>query len=183
MPSNIPVYQMKVLLRYIKPPIWRRLLVRSDSTLAELHEVIQVAMGWENYHLHQFIVGDTCYGEPSLLDELDMKDESRVRLDEIITGEGFNLGYEYDFGDSWEHAILVEKVRPFDLDQAYPVCLKGARACPPEDVGGVWGYEAFRAAIQDPAHPEHEMYLEWVGEEFDPEAFDVDEVNDALQGL
>jgi hypothetical protein len=91
--------------------------------------------------------------------------------------------YEYDFGDGWEHRILVEKILPLEPGRAYPVCIKGRRACPPEDVGGTWGYAAFLDAIGDPEHPEHDSYLEWIGGEFDPEAFDLDEVNDALSEL
>jgi len=105
-----------------------------------------------------------------------------VRLNQIADA-GAKFVYEYDFGDSWEHILLVEKVLPMEPDQQYPVCIKGKRACPPEDVGGVWGYYGFLEAIQDPDHPEHEDYLEWIGEDFDPEAFDLDAVNAALRAL
>jgi hypothetical protein len=100
-----------------------------------------------------------------------------------VTGEKFKFVYEYDFGDSWEHVLLVEKVLPPEPGQRYPVCIKGRRACPPEDVGGIWGYAYFLEAIQNPDHPEREDYLEWIGGEFDPQAFDLEEVNAALGKL
>jgi len=183
--TDIPIYQIKVTLDESKPPIWRRILVRSDITLAKLHRILQVVMGWEGYHLHQFIVGRTYYGEPHPDYEgyVEMRDERRVKLNQIAPGEGFKFRYEYDFGDSWLHTLLVEKTLPPEPGQQYPVCIKGKGACPPEDVGGVWGYYTFLEAIQDPDHPEHEDYLEWIGGEFDPEAFDLDEVNAALRKL
>ena len=180
---DVPIYQIKVTLEGSKPPIWRRILLRSDVTLAELHRLIQAAMGWWDYHLHQFIVGQTYFGEPHPDYGFEMHDEKRVKLDQIVTGEKFKFRYEYDFGDSWLHNLLVEKVLPPEPDQPYPMCIKGKGACPPEDVGGIWGYYMFLEAIQDPDHPEHEDYLEWVGGEFDPEAFDLDEANEALRAL
>ena len=186
MPTDVPIYQIKVTLDYSKPPIWRRILVRSDITLGELHDIIQaVMMGWADYHLHQFIVGETYYSvpDPDYEGFLEMRDESRVKLNQIVTGEKFKFRYEYDFGDSWLHNLLVEKVLPPEPDQPYPACIKGKRACPPEDVGGIWGYYMFLEAIQDPDHPEHADYLEWVGGEFDPKAFDLDEANEALRAL
>jgi len=139
-------------------------------------------MGWTNSHLHQFIVGQTYFGEPYPDYGFEMHDERDVRLNQIAD-EGARFVYEYDFGDSWEHILLVEKVLEPEPGQQYPVCIKGKRACPPEDVGGVWGYYGFLEAIQDPDHPEHEDYLEWIGEDFDPEAFDLDAVNAALRAL
>ena len=183
--TDVPIYQIKVTLNDSKPPIWRRILVRSDITLAKLHRIIQAVMGWADYHLHQFIVGRTYYGvpHPDYGGFVEMRDESRVRLNRIVPGERFKFRYEYDFGDSWLHTLLVEKILPPEPGQQYPVCIKGKRACPPEDVGGIWGYYGFLEATQNPDHPEHEEYLEWVGGEFDPEAFDLDEVNRALRAL
>jgi hypothetical protein len=183
--AKVPIFQIKVTLEGSKPPIWRRLLVRGDITLGDLHRIIQAAFGWWDYHLHQFIVGRTYYGEPhpDYFDYMEMRDEQEVRLVQIASGEGFKFRYEYDFGDSWLHQVLVEKILPPEPGQAYPVCVKGRRACPPEDVGGIWGYYSFLEAIQDPNHEEHEEYLEWVGGAFDPEAFDLEEVNEVLQAL
>jgi len=181
--TNVPIYQIKVTLEDSKPPIWRRLLVRSDITLARLHLIIQAAMGWWDAHLHQFIVGQTYFGEPHPDYDFDMQDEKRVKLSEIASDERSKFRYEYDFGDSWLHQVLVEKILPPEPGQVYPACIKGRRACPPEDVGGVWGYGDFLEAIRDADHPEHDDYLEWIGGEFDPEAFDLDEVNTVLRSL
>jgi hypothetical protein len=112
-----------------------------------------------------------------------MLNERRFKLYQIAPAGGARFRYEYDFGDGWLHQVTVEKVLPADPEMRLPLCLKGKRACPPEDVGGVWGYENFLEAIRDPDHPEHDEYLEWVGGEFDPESFDIDDVNAALRGL
>jgi len=181
--TGVPIYQIKVTLRGSKPPIWRRIQVRSDITLAKLQRILEVVMGWEDYHLHQFTVGRTYYGVPHPDYGLEMRDEKRVKLSQIVRGEGFRFGYEYDFGDSWEHILLVEKVLPPEPDQYYPVCVKGRLACPPEDVGGIWGYYSFLEAIQDPKHPDHGDYLEWIGGEFHPEAFDLEAINKGLRTL
>lgn len=180
-----PIYQIKVTLDHSQPPIWRRILVPSDITLARLHRILQAVMGWEDCHLHQFIVGQTYYGvpDPDYGGWVEMRDEKRVKLNQIVPGEGFKFRYEYDFGDSWMHTLRVEKVLAPEPGQQYPACIKGKRACPPEDVGGIWGYYGFLEAIQDPDHLEHEDYLTWVGGEFDPEAFDLDEVNAVLRTL
>ncbi len=181
-----PVYQLKITLRDFRPPIWRRVLVPGHYTLADLHWVIQFAMGWTNSHLHHFQVGETYYSLPMRgtdWEELGEKDSSNVRLDAIAPDAKMKFMYEYDFGDSWEHDVLVEKILPPDPKMKSPACLAGKGACPPEDVGGVWGYAEFLQAIKDPEHPEHDEYLEWVGDEFDPKAFDLEVVNKALKKL
>ena len=188
MSTDVPIYQIKVTLEDSKPPIWRRLLVRSDITLEKLHYILQVAMGWTNSHLHQFIVGGAYFGEPypDYGDYLDMHDERDVTLRQIVPGEKFKFRYEYDFGDSWLHQLLVEKVLPPEPGQQYPLCIKGKRACPPEDVGGIWTYNYFVESIQNPDHPDYpgnDDFLEWVGDEFDPAEFDLDAVNDVLRDL
>ena len=187
MPSKklTEIYQIKVTLRGSKPPIWRRLLVSSDITLAKLHQIIQAAMGWSDYHLHQFIIGGMYFSEPQpgYGGWVEMQDERKFRLNQVAPGAKSSFVYEYDFGDSWEHVVLVEKALPPEPGQGYPLCIKGKRACPPEDVGGVWGYVNFLEAVQHLEHPQHEDYLEWIGGEFDPEAFDLDEVNAALHAL
>jgi hypothetical protein len=118
-----------------------------------------------------------------MLGELEAKDARTVTLERLVPREKSKLLYEYDFGDSWDHELLVEKRLPLAAGKRYPVCLTGKRACPPEDCGGVWGYASVLEAIRDPEHPEHEEMLEWVGGEFDPEAFDLDEVNRELRHL
>ncbi len=181
-----PVYQLKVTLRGSRPPIWRRVLVPGRYTLGDLHWVIQFVMGWTNSHLHHFDVFGTYYSLPmpySGWEDAEEQDARKVRLAEIAPQAKTKFRYEYDFGDSWDHDVLVEKILPPDPKLKHPVCLAGKRACPPEDVGGVWGYAEFLEAIADPEHEEHEMYLEWIGGEFDPEAFDLEAVNRDLRRL
>jgi len=177
------VYQIKVTLKESKPPIWRRIQVTSITTLAQLHRILQLVMGWESYHLYRFVVGGMEYSDPSMLEEMEGEDAQRVTLGALVRGEKDKFLYEYDFGDSWEHELRIEKVFPVEAGKRYPVCLTGKRACPPEDCGGIWGYASFLEAIQEPQHPEHEEMVDWVGGEFDPEVFDLDEVNRELQNL
>jgi hypothetical protein len=174
------IYQIKISLIGAKPPIWRTVLVPSDLDLENFHNVIQVAMGWEDSHLHQFIANEKFYGTPDDDFGMEIEDESKYKLSQLLKNEKDTITYEYDFGDSWEHKILLEKVLPFDSKNALPVCIKGKRACPPEDCGGIWGYEDLLEAISNPNHPEHEDMLEWLGGEFDPEEFDLEEINDDL---
>jgi Plasmid pRiA4b ORF-3-like protein len=179
------IYQIKVSLDDTHPPIWRRILVPAHTTLLKLHDILQIVMGWEDYHLHMFTIEGTIYGDPAHDEygDLGTVDEARFKLNQVIYQEGQRLSYEYDFGDSWDHTLLVEKILPPQESVRYPLCLKGKRACPPEDVGGVWGYENFLEAIRNPGHDEHEEYLTWVGGEFDPEAFDLEEVNTRLRSM
>ena len=179
------IYQLKITLRYIRPPVWRRVQVPTDIMLAKLHRIIQVAMGWYDSHLHQFIVGETYYGVPSIdeFSELELKDERRARLNQVLSKPKKKIIYEYDFGDGWEHEILLEKILQPDPAVRYPRCVDGARACPPEDCGGTGGYENFLVAIRDPDHEEHDEYLEWIGGEFDPEEFDLEELDTALRHI
>ena len=177
------VYQLKITLKDFRPPIWRRVQVNSDTTLGKLHQIIQAAMGWTNSHLHGFSIGEVEYGQPLPELDLEIKDEQRIKLSKVVTGEKQKFFYTYDMGDSWEHEILVEKVLPHDPLVRYPVCTTGKRACPPEDCGGVWGYADFLEAITQPDHPEHESMLEWVGGAFDSDAFILSEINQLLQQI
>jgi|GEM_PF-1816158 len=180
-----PVYQLKITLMGTQPPIWRRLQVLGDSTLSELHDAIQAAMGWTDSHLHEFHIGEARYGEPSLEEELvpRTQDEGDALLSDVLGGEGTRFRYIYDFGDGWQHDILVEKILPPDPDVFYPVCTGGQRACPPEDVGGVGGFQQFLEAMANPASPEHNEYMTWFGGEYDPEAFDLEEANEVLRDM
>lgn len=178
-------YRLKITLKYIGPPIWRRIEVPGDVTLDELHLILQAAMGWTNSHLHQFKVGRIYYGKPSIdeFSDLNLKDESKARLNKVLSKPKQKMVYEYDFGDGWEHEILLEKILPRDSLVRCPRCLGGARACPPEDCGGVHGYANFLEAISDPEHEEHDEYLDWIGGEFDPEKFDVAEFENELKNI
>jgi DNA invertase Pin-like site-specific DNA recombinase len=178
------IYQLKITLKDIRPPIWRQVQVHNDVTLGHLHWVIQFSMGWTNSPLHSFSIQGVEYGLPMPelgFDEMGLRDEQPVKLSKIIPGEKFKFVYLYDFGDSWEHEVLVEKVLEADPEIDYPICLKAKRACPPEDCGGTWAYQEFIKAIQDPEHPEHEEMLEWVEGFFDPEDAAFNEINPRLK--
>ena len=177
------IHQLKVTLQGTRPPIWRRLRVPSDVTLATLHGILQAAMGWEDSHLHRFRVGGATYGDRGVLGGVVDRSERAARLDQVAPSDQSTLWYEYDFGDGWEHALVVEAVQPSEPGVRYPVCVAGKRACPPEDCGGPWGYGELMAAIGNPANPGHADLLAWLGGPFDPEAFDVAGVNRRLAGV
>jgi len=166
------IYQLKITLREVAPPVWRRVLVPGGYTLDRVHRVVQYAMGWQDCHLHSFEIDGVQYGEPDPDGELALRDELETRLD-AIAYKGSRFLYTYDFGDWWEHEVLVEDVFPAEPDERYPLCVNGARACPPEDVGGAYGYADLLVAVADPGHPEHARMREWLGRELDPDAFDA----------
>jgi hypothetical protein len=176
-----PIYQVKVGLRGAKPPIWRRLELPADTSLADLHHIIQAAFGWEDCHLHVF---ETPYGAFGIADrELGHRAEAPVTLEQVAPGVGDRLQYTYDFGDDWTHDIVVEKL----LDREpvpYPRCTGGRRAAPPEDCGGIWGYAELLDVLDDPGHPEHKDRLEWLGldsaADFQPARFDAAEITRTL---
>jgi hypothetical protein len=176
-PAAERLYQFKITLLDTRPPIWRRIQVK-DCTLDKLHEHIQTSMGWTNSHLHHFKIGEQLYGDPMLMqenfEEMEYEDSTSTKMSDILpkSGKRFRLEYEYDFGDGWRHEVLFEGCVQAERGKRYPVCIEGARACPPEDVGGTWGYQEFLEAITDPEHEEHDGLLEWAGGSFDPEAFD-----------
>jgi len=175
------IYQLKITLRNTQPPIWRRVQVK-DCTLARLHDIIQTCMGWTGSHLHSFEIGGEQYGEPDPMGELEFHSERKMKLSQVLAGGVKTFTYTYDFGDSWDHTIQVEKTLPPEAGAHYPRCTEGKRACPPEDCGGSWGYENFLEAIRNPSHPEHEDMVEWIGGgEFDPEKFDIEAVNQQLR--
>ena len=187
--SAIPqeIYQIKVTLLDTSPPIWRRLLVPADVTLEHLHGALQAAMGWDDSHMHEFRVGRQRFGQPDPADRFmgmpSVENERTVRLSSALSRVGAKAMYTYDFGDSWEHGIVLEKRLPADPTTAYPVCTGGQLACPPEDCGGVGGFYNLLDAISDPNHDQHEELRDWIGDDFDPEAFSVDQVNRTLAPL
>lgn len=174
--GNATVYCFKITLNETQPAIWRRIETK-DVMLEKLHELIQTAMGWTNSHLHCFKIGDRRYTDPRLIDDafndLDESSYTEVRVSDLVAEHGLKmqLTYEYDYGDGWQHTIKLEKVTEALPQIRYPRCIDGARACPPEDVGGVWGYADFVKAITNPDHEQHEDVLEWNGP-FDPDDFD-----------
>ncbi|MGH3687958.1 MAG: plasmid pRiA4b ORF-3 family protein [Pseudonocardiaceae bacterium] len=180
MPVKPSVHTIKVSLRHMKPPIWRRLQVPAKTSLAQLHHIIQAAMGWDDCHLHQFEVRELCYAAPE--HELDdTRDESRRTLATLPVGERFS--YWYDFGDDWHHDILVESIDQADPALTYPRCVTGRRACPPEDSGGPGGFAELMRALGDQNHPQRARCHELIPVDYDPTHFDLNEINDALAHL
>ncbi|MDR0310401.1 MAG: plasmid pRiA4b ORF-3 family protein [Acidobacteriota bacterium] len=179
--SNPTAYLLKVTLKYVPNAIWRRFVVPSDIMLDELHEVLQAVMGWHNCHLHAFTAGQKRYGSDRDVFFDDLLPEEKYSLADIATKKGSKIHYEYDFGDGWDHEIVVENTKYSNPDWPYPVyCIEGACACPPEDCGGVPGYMNFCEAIADKKHQEHRMLKEWYGGKYDPDHFDLARVNKML---
>jgi hypothetical protein len=180
-PSSSLVYQLQITLRAIEPPIWRRFQVPADTRLDRLHLMIQWVMGWTNSHLHEFVLDGRRYGtgvrEWQEVGADDVLNERRFTLAEVAPAARRQIEYTYDFGDGWQHDILVETIIPASPGQHYPVCLDGARACPPEDCGSYPGYVEFLEAMADPRHPRHQDMVEWIGGRFDPEAFSAEAVS------
>ncbi len=177
--SSETIVQLKIkLLGVSKPPVWRRLQLDAETRLDHLHDIIIAAFGWENYHMHVFTSGPEEFGEPDR--ELGFSDESQVSLGQLISGIGDRLRYTYDFGDNWEHEIVVEDLLDADPQIHYPILIAAKGACPPEDCGGPWEYANLKQILADPSHEQHKEMLDWLGLEhpsaFDPNAVTIDQL-------
>jgi hypothetical protein len=180
--SQSLVYQMKIVLDGIKPHVWRRFQVASDIKLGKLHQVLQVVMGWEDAHMHEFRAGKVSFGEPSpdyLGKGLNAK---KAELRDVAQHAKDRFKYIYDFGDGWEHDLIVEKIVEPEIGKHYPVCLAGERACPPEDCGGIGGYSMLLTALSAPKTTDERDLVEWAGD-FDPDQFDLDAINARLKRM
>ena len=178
---GMEIYQFKVTLIGVTPPVWRRVHVSGEFSLAQLHRALQVAMGWENYHLYMFRIGSKKYGPPDVDedDDLGLVDAKRTRIRAVLPGVGATFTYVYDYGDNWHHELLLEAVLMPDPETTYPRCIAGERRWPPEDAGGIGGYAHYLKAMADPNHQDHEQMMMWRGP-FDPEEFSVESVNQEL---
>ncbi len=188
------VYYLDIRLKYIEPPIWRKIVVPGAISLHTLHKMLQVVMGWENAHLYLFRLSinekTIVYGIPDpdgASADIRIRDSRRTKLDATVWAEWLTLTYEYDLGDSWMHQITVERIEHLAEDEmsedalwVTPRCLAGERACPPEDCGGIGGYSDLLKALRNTKHPEHQRLRQWVGPHFEPELFSVQQVNSAL---
>ena len=183
--QNLPLYELKITLRGSKPAIWRRVQVPGSINLFRLHDVFQVVMGWTDSHLHQFVDAPIVYSVPSGDDYPGQErlDERRFRLADVARHGKAALIYEYDFGDSWAHEVMVQKILPADPKKKYAVCLDGKNACPPEDCGGIWGYYELLKAVKNPKHKEHRATLDWLGGPLDPGHFDLQKINAELRRM
>lgn len=179
------IYVLRIDLAHLKPAVWRRLEVPAGITLARLHHAIQMAFDWMDGHLHGFHIEGRNYGQPMPGPfglEMDDLDERKFRLSQVA-GLGGRFSYTYDFGDDWTHLVKVEKIVPPKPGVPYPRCAAGKNAAPPEDCGGPWGFAEMMQTLADPAHPEREELLEWIGDDYDPTAFDIEELNAGLAKL
>lgn len=178
-------YQFRITLKDTDPPIWRQVRVPENYSFWDLHVAIQDSMGWQDYHLHEFRMRNPSTGKIDKIgipdpdgfpDDKPMHPSWRVPIARLFTLQDSVADYTYDFGDDWEHSIILEDIQPCDADSQYPACIGGAHACPPEDVGGIHGYQEFLASIADPDHLEHDRNLEWIGGSYDSKAFNPDDV-------
>jgi hypothetical protein len=176
------IIRISITLLDVDPAIWRRIEAPAGMTLEGLHDVIQVVMGWADYHLHHFQLGDVMYGVPSPEDR-EMNDERKIKLSTLLVDGERTFQYLYDYGDGWCCVVVLETVAPMRPGVAYPLLVEGARRGPPEDVGGPWGYGEFLEAIADPKHERHAELLEWCGGDFEPHQFDINEINRRLVSL
>ena len=179
------VIQLRISLLDHTPTIWRQLLVPGEIKLSKLHSIFQAAMGWEGYHLHQFQIGGRSYGEPDEdIEDEDIEDEDidedSVHFSELVEAP-MRFSYWYDFGDNWRHEVVIESIEAVPQILKFAICVDGQRACPPEDCGGIGGFEEFLEAVSNPNHEEHLDYLQWIGHPFDPEEFSLAVTNAALQ--
>jgi trans-aconitate methyltransferase len=176
----VSVYQLKISLKGLIPPIWRKVQVPGQVTLYELHRILQIVMGWGNYHPYRFLIEGAAYGEPDPT-ETWLKPARETRLNEVVSDEGSKFIYRYDPADDWQHVVKVEKITPPQSGESYPLCLSGQRACPPEECGGIWEYANLLEVLKNPEHPDYQEMLEQYGGQVDSEAFDVVRVNKALR--
>lgn len=174
-------YQVKLTVQDIDPPIWRRLLISGEDTLADLHDAIQISFGWEDCHLHEFTIGKKQYGTQDEDYPPEVLDDEAYTLDQILKSKKTKFEYVYDFGDNWRVDVAVEDVQPLEPEQVYPLCVDGSRRGPAEDSGGPWGYVSKLETLGNPDDPDYADIVEWMGEDWDPEHFDLQEINAALQ--
>ena len=175
------IYQLKIGLNGARPPIWRRFLIDSTTSLPRFHKAMQIIMGWSDTHSHQFIVNNVCYGVPLRdYDFMGVLDENKYRLNQILKEEKETLFYEYDFGDSWTHEVTLEKTLPFELNAALPLCIKAKGLCPPEDINGTWGYYNALEALQDNNLSRHKEFKDWIVDHYDTSTYNIETVNALL---
>lgn len=182
------VYRLKITLKWSTPEIWREVLMKADRTFEDLHNVIQIIMEWNNSHLHEFRPDDSKYigSKPRNTFGFGNKtyiNESNAKLKDYLQKKGATIEYIYDFGDDWQHIIDLKEIKEADDNRQYPICIDGENAAPVEDVGGIPGYYNMIEALSNPEHPEHDMFKEWLGENYDPGYYDQDIINNILRSI
>jgi hypothetical protein len=177
-----PVLQVRITLKDVdNPPVWRQVLIPAGYSLSRVHQVIQAAMGWEDCHLHAFQIGETTYG-PDPDGELGYADETKARLADVAK-VSTRIGYDYDFGDSWDHELVIEALADAEAGQVYPACIAGEGGCPPEDSGGAYGFGELKEILAGPPSPERDEMREWAGDAYDPARFDLAAANAAVAAI
>lgn len=178
------LYQLNISLNFSDPLIWRQIQVSGATSLEDLHDILQVAMGWKNQQMHQFIIGDTIFSDADLGTSESRHDSSQTKIGDVLKRPKMSFIYEYDLSDGWEHEITVEKISPSTPEALSntPFCINGANACPPEESGGIFGYYELLSIIKDVEHPAHQEMFEIYGS-LNPEAFDLNFVNQRLKEL
>ncbi len=175
------VYQIQISITNLKPEIWRKILVQPNLSLANFHMTIQIVMGWHNSHLHQFIKDRTFYTKKMEDDmtwgDLNNVDYKGLKISDLLKNENDKIDYEYDFGDSWHHDVVLEKILDASEKTKYPICIDGKLACPPEDCGGIWGYSDILKVLNNPRHKDYAALLDWLDGEFDPNYFNIEKTN------
>lgn len=177
------LYDLKITLNMSDPEVWRRCTVPGRMTLDELHDTLQIVMGWDNVHMYQLIIEDNFYSEDELGTEGAREKAANFRLEQVLKRAKKNFLYEYDFANGWEHDVYIEKIHTTDDLSEYPKCTEGENACPPEECGGIFSYLELIAALKDKDHPDHQKAVEEQGKNFDPYRFDPDWVNQNLKEL
>ena len=178
-----PVLQLRVTLAGVDgPPVWRQVVIPAGYTLDRVHGVVQAAMGWQNSHLHMFRIAGREYGPAYLDDEIETLDEKQFRIGDLVK-TGDLAGYEYDFGDGWEHEVAVEAGAAADAATVYPECIAGEGACPPEDCGGPGGFAELKELLAGPPSLERKEMRVWAGEDYDPAHFDLAAANTAAGSI
>ncbi len=180
------IIQLKITIQGTKPPVWRQIQVEKSITFSQLHTILLIVMGWDGGHLYEFLVDGIRISEPSSDDEGwggGIHDSSKIKLDSLISDSKTKIVYTYDFGDDWEHKIVLEGYHNKDETQYYPVCIDGKQCCPPEDCGGIYAFSELLKTLKNKNHPDYDDTLEWVGEDYDSEKFDIVKVNKNLRQL
>lgn len=183
--ENETVFRLKIVLEGTYPSVYRTIDIQKDATFYDLHKTIQIAFSWYDAHLHEFRTGTVVIGDPTNdeFGDMGIRDEHTIKLEDIFLKPKDSLRYIYDFGDDWIHTVTLEKIVPKEEKYHYPRCVRGKRCAPPEDIGGVWGFEEFKEAMSDHSHEAHEEWREWYDHDFDPDAFSLKEVNKQLQDM
>ena len=183
--NNQEIYRLKIVLEGTSPSVYRTLDIQSEATFNDLHNAIQILFSWYDMHLHEFRTDTVVIGDPmnDEFGDMGIQDENTVTLKDVFHDPKDSIRYIYDFGDDWIHKVTLEKILEAEEKKCYPRCVRGKRCAPPEDVGGVWGFEEFKEAINDPRHEAHEQWREWYEDDFDPDWFSLGEINKQLQAL